>query len=158
MGHAAGGVIWLTAAAGVFCSPPGRVDRLGGAIVECWKNVPLSNAVRLQMANDRERAARELERDAQAAHEQRVAQIADLVRRIPDADVRANAARALRKLKSDPDAVRALIDLLAIATWPRSLGNRNLAAAQAADGAQGWFLTQGSRSAAQGRLGKRHRP
>jgi hypothetical protein len=68
------------------------------------------------MASDRERAAGEL--DAEAAHEQRVAQIADMVRRIPGAEDRANAARALRKLRSYPDAVRALIDLLAIASSP----------------------------------------
>jgi len=55
---------------------------------------------------------------AATAHEQRVAQIADVVRRIPCVEGRANAARALRKLESDPDAVRALIDLLAIASSP----------------------------------------
>jgi hypothetical protein len=60
----------------------------------------------------------DLERDAQAAHERRVAQIADMVRRIPGAEGRANAIMALRKLKSNPDAVRALIDLLAIASSP----------------------------------------
>jgi hypothetical protein len=69
------------------------------------------------MENEKERSARELERDA-PTHEQRVAQIADVVRRIPDAEGRANAVRALAKLKSDPDAVRALIDLLAIASSP----------------------------------------
>jgi hypothetical protein len=71
-----------------------------------------------KMANESERAASELERDAEAAHEQRVAQIAHIVRRIPGAEGRANAARALAKLKSDPDAVRALVDLLAIASSP----------------------------------------
>jgi hypothetical protein len=70
------------------------------------------------MANESERAGRELERDAEAAHKQRVAQIADMVRRIPGAEGRANAAKALRKLESDPDAVRALIDLMAIASSP----------------------------------------
>ena len=66
------------------------------------------------MENENERSAW-VERDA-LTHEQRVAQIADVVRRIPDAEGRANAVRALAKLKSDPDAVRALIDLLAIAS------------------------------------------
>jgi hypothetical protein len=70
------------------------------------------------MANESERAARQLERDAEAAHEQRIAQIADMVRRIPGAEGRANAGMALRKLESDPDAVRALTDLLAIASSP----------------------------------------
>jgi hypothetical protein len=73
------------------------------------------------MANGSKRAARpeaDLERDAEAAHEQRVAQIADIVHRIPGAEGRANAARALRKLETNPDAVRALIDLLAIASSP----------------------------------------
>jgi hypothetical protein len=58
-----------------------------------------------KMDNEKERAATELERDADAAHEQRVAQIADMVRRIPGAEGRANATRALSKLKSNPDAV-----------------------------------------------------
>jgi hypothetical protein len=58
------------------------------------------------------------DRPFEAAHEQRVAQIADIVRRIPGAEGPANAARALRKLQSDPDAVRALIDLLAVASSP----------------------------------------
>jgi hypothetical protein len=70
------------------------------------------------MANESERAGRELGRDAEAAHKQRVAQIADMVRRIPGAEGRANATKALRKLESDPDAVRALIDLMAIASSP----------------------------------------
>jgi hypothetical protein len=73
------------------------------------------------MANGRKRAARtegELERVADVAHEERLRLVADMVRRIPGAEGRANAARALRKLKSDPDAVRALIDLLAIASSP----------------------------------------
>ena len=56
------------------------------------------------------------DRPFEAAHEQRVAQIVDIMCRIPGAEGRANAARALRKLESDPDAVRALIDLLAIAS------------------------------------------
>jgi hypothetical protein len=47
-----------------------------------------------------------------------VKQVADIVRRIPDAEGRDRAARALVKLESDPDAVRALIDLLAIASSP----------------------------------------
>lgn len=58
------------------------------------------------------------DRPFEAAHEQRVAQIVDIICRIPGAEGRANAARALRKLESDPDAVRALIDLLAIASSP----------------------------------------
>jgi hypothetical protein len=73
------------------------------------------------MANGRKGAARtegELERVADVAHEERLRLVADMVRRIPGAEGRANAARALRKLKSDPDAVRALIDLLAIASSP----------------------------------------
>ena len=41
-----------------------------------------------------------------------------MVRRISGAEARANAAWALAKLESDPDAVRALIDLLAIASSP----------------------------------------
>ena len=41
-----------------------------------------------------------------------------MVRRIPGAEGRTNAARALARLKSDPDAVRAFIDLLAIASSP----------------------------------------
>jgi hypothetical protein len=82
------------------------------------------------MANGSKRAARpeaDLERDAEAAHEQRVAQIADIVHRIPGAEGRANAARALRKLETNPDAVRALIDLLAIASSPplRRLAGRH---------------------------------
>ena len=51
-----------------------------------------------------------------------------MVRRIPDAEGRDRAARALVKLKSDPDAVQALIDLLAIAFSPplRRTGRRKV--------------------------------
>jgi len=74
-----------------------------------------------KMANGTKPAAREaagLEHVVDAAHEERLKLAADMVRRIPGAEGRANAARALAKLESDPDAVRALIDLLAIASSP----------------------------------------
>ncbi len=59
-----------------------------------------------------------LERVVDVAHEERLKLAADMVRRISGAEGRANAAKALAKLESDPDAVRALVDLLAIASSP----------------------------------------
>jgi hypothetical protein len=73
------------------------------------------------MADGRKRTAKPeagLERGTDAAHEERLRQVADMVRRIAGAERRANAERALAKLKSDPDVVRALVDLLAIASSP----------------------------------------
>ncbi len=59
-----------------------------------------------------------LERFVDVAHEERLKLAADMVRRISGAEGRANAAKALAKLESDPDAVRALVDLLATASSP----------------------------------------
>ena len=84
------------------------------------------------MASGTKQAARAgigLERVADATHEERLKLAADIVCRIPGAEGRANAARALAKLKSDPDAVRALMDLLAIASSPplrRPTGRRKV--------------------------------
>ena len=85
------------------------------------------------MANGTKPAAREeggLEAVGDVVHEEYLKLAADMVCRIPAAEGRANAARALAKLKRDPDAVRALVDLLAIASSPplrRLTGRRKVA-------------------------------
>jgi pimeloyl-ACP methyl ester carboxylesterase len=74
-----------------------------------------------KMADGTKPAARDearLERVADVAHEERLKLAADMVRRIPGAEGRASATRALAKLKVDPDAVRGMIELLAIASSP----------------------------------------
>jgi hypothetical protein len=74
-----------------------------------------------KLADGTKPAAREeagLEHVVDAAHEERLKLAADMVSRIPGAEGRANAARALEKLKFDPDAVRGLIELLAMASSP----------------------------------------
>jgi hypothetical protein len=73
------------------------------------------------MVNGNTRAATaeaEFERVADAAREEHLKLVFDTIRRIPRAEGRANAARVLTRLKSDPDAVRALVDLLAVASSP----------------------------------------
>jgi hypothetical protein len=50
---------------------------------------------------------------AAAEHDQRIVLLADMIRRLASTEARDRAARVLARLEGDPEAIQAVVDLLA---------------------------------------------